>query len=146
MTALAALQREARWATATPQQREVLKRIALQRDRWTAARQAREQALAQRAARTSVPVDAPLAERLMVFARLHPVATAGEEVAHPHPRGREGLLVGLVAEREVRREEDHAGGVGLGEVDGARVLEGHGAGWETKSRRITNPNAAVSAP
>jgi len=24
-----------------------------------------------------VPVDAPLAERLMVFARLHPVATAG---------------------------------------------------------------------
>jgi hypothetical protein len=77
LTALEALQREARWATATPQQREVLKRIALQRDRWTAARQAREQALAQRASRTSVPVDAPLAERLMVFARLHPVATAG---------------------------------------------------------------------
>lgn len=77
LTALEALQREARWATATPQQREVLKRIALQRDRWAAARQAREQALAQRAARTSVPVDAPLAERLMVFARLHPVATAG---------------------------------------------------------------------
>lgn len=77
LTALEALQREARWATATLQQREVLKRIALQRDRWAAARQAREQALAQRAARTSVPVDAPLAERLMVFARLHPVATAG---------------------------------------------------------------------
>lgn len=77
LTALAALQREARWATATPQQREVLKRIALQRDRWTAERLAREQAQALRAARTSVPVDAPLAERLMVFARLHPVATAG---------------------------------------------------------------------
>ncbi|WP_231907132.1 hypothetical protein [Comamonas aquatica] len=50
LTALEALQREARWATATPQQREVLKRIALQRDRWAAARQAREQALAQRPA------------------------------------------------------------------------------------------------
>ena len=76
VTALAALEHDARWLTAGEDERAVLKRIAMQRDRLAAAKQAQQQAKALRAQVDAVPVDAPFAERLMVFAKLHPVATA----------------------------------------------------------------------
>lgn len=77
ITAVAALQSDARWMTASADEREVLRRIAQQRDRLAAAQQAQQQAQALRAVRTVVPADAPLAERLITFAKLHPYATAG---------------------------------------------------------------------
>lgn len=76
MTALAALEQDARWLTAGEDERAVLKRIAAQRDRLAAAKQAQQQAKALRAQIDTVPADAPLSERLVVFAKLHPVATA----------------------------------------------------------------------
>jgi hypothetical protein len=76
VTAWAALQQEARWLTASDAEREVLQRIAMQRDRLHASRQARAQAKALSAQVQAVSADAPLAERLMVFAKLHPLATA----------------------------------------------------------------------
>lgn len=76
LTAVAALEQDARWATAGDAERAVLKRIAMQRDRLAAAKQAQLQAKALRAVPETVPTDAPFAERLMVFAKLHPVATA----------------------------------------------------------------------
>lgn len=76
VTALAALEQDARWLNAGEQEREVLKRIAMQRDRLAATQQAHAQTKALRAQAHSVPADAPLPERLMVFAKLHPVATA----------------------------------------------------------------------
>ncbi|HEY4665127.1 MAG TPA: hypothetical protein VIG85_09090 [Comamonas sp.] len=76
ITALAALEQDARWLNAGDNERAVLKRIALQRDRLAAAKQAQQQARALRAQVDAVPADAPFAERLMVFAKLHPVATA----------------------------------------------------------------------
>lgn len=74
--AMAALELDARWLTAGEQEREVLRRIAMQRDRLQASQQARLQAKALRAQVDSVPADAPFVERMAVFAKLHPVATA----------------------------------------------------------------------
>lgn len=76
ISALAALEQDARWQSAGDNERAVLKRIAVQRDRLVAAKQAQQQAKALRAQVDTVPADAPLAERLVVFAKLHPVATA----------------------------------------------------------------------
>lgn len=76
VTALAALEKDARWLTAGDEERVVLKRIAMQRDRMAAAQQAKAQAKSLRTQPETVPADAPLTERLFVFAKLHPVATA----------------------------------------------------------------------
>lgn len=76
MTAVSALEKDARWLQANEAERAVLKRIAAQRDRLAAAKQAQQQAQALRAQSAAIPVDAPFAERLAVFAKLHPVATA----------------------------------------------------------------------
>lgn len=42
----------------------------------------------------------------------------------------EGLFVGFVADREVVGEEDDAGGIGVGEANGAGVAERHGEIFE----------------
>lgn len=76
VSALAALEQDARWLTAGTQERAVMRRIAMQRDRLAATKQAQLQAKALRAQVTEVPADAPLSERLVIFAKLHPVATA----------------------------------------------------------------------
>lgn len=76
VTAMAALEQDARWRSAGDNERAVLKRIALQRDRLAAAKQAQQQAKSLRAQVDTVPADAPFAERLVVFAKLHPVAMA----------------------------------------------------------------------
>lgn len=76
LTAVEALEQSATWAHATAEQRVVLKRIAAQRDRLLARRLARQQAVALRAQATSVPLDAPMVDRLAAFVRLHPVASA----------------------------------------------------------------------
>lgn len=76
VTALAALEQDGRWLTAGDAERAVMKRIAMQRDRLAAAKLARHQSQSLHASPQVVPADAPLAERLAVFARLHPVATA----------------------------------------------------------------------
>lgn len=58
-------------------QRVVLKRIAAQRERLSARRSARAQALALRSQQAAqMPVGGPLVERVVAFARLHPVAVA----------------------------------------------------------------------
>lgn len=75
-TALAILEKDPRWLTASEQERAVLKRIAMQRDRLAAARQAKAQAQSLLGQPDAVPADAPLVERVVVFAKLHPVATA----------------------------------------------------------------------
>ena len=76
LSALAQLEQDALWLTAGEAERAVLKRIAMQRDRLASAKQAQQQAQALRAQTTTVPADAPFAERLAVFAKLHPFATA----------------------------------------------------------------------
>ncbi|POR09238.1 hypothetical protein HND92_09000 [Diaphorobacter sp. JS3050] len=61
----------------TPQQQKVLDRILVQRERLRARRAALRQARAVAAgAEVRVEPDAPLAARLVAFARLHPVAVA----------------------------------------------------------------------
>lgn len=61
----------------TPQQQKVLDRILVQRERLRARRAALRQARAVAAsAQVRVEPDAPLAARLLAFARLHPVAVA----------------------------------------------------------------------
>lgn len=77
VTALAALKQSPSWELANASEREVLLRIAAQRDRLGSRQQAQLQAKALRAQRTSVPAEAPFTERLAVFARLHPIALAG---------------------------------------------------------------------
>lgn len=57
-------------------------------------------------------------------------AGAGKEGLEFDAGGGEGLFVGLVADREVVGEEDDAGGVGVGEADGAGVAERHGEIFE----------------
>ena len=58
-------------------QRAVLERIAAQRERIAARRNARAQALALRSSHSPVmPNTGPLAERAVAFARLHPMAVA----------------------------------------------------------------------
>ena len=74
-SAVAALAHDSQWQHATEAEREVLHRIAMQRDRLAAGRRAKQQAQALQT-RESVPSDAPLAQRLAIFAKLHPVATA----------------------------------------------------------------------
>lgn len=66
------------WEQATLDQQKVLRRIAVQRTRLRARAAARAQALALRASQSgeTLSADAPLTERLMAFARLHPVAVA----------------------------------------------------------------------
>lgn len=65
------------WNEATAEQKLVLLRIAKQRARIKARAAAKAQALALGRAQTShVDADAPLPERLLSFARLHPLATA----------------------------------------------------------------------
>lgn len=76
ISAVSALEKDMRWQQASEAQREVLVRIAKQRDRLAAARQAHLQTQALQQPLTAVPADAPLPERLAAFARLHPVATA----------------------------------------------------------------------
>lgn len=74
--AVAALEQDPKWLSATEAQRTVLLRIATQRDRLNAAKQAQLQASTLRAPVSNVPADAPFAQRLAVFAKLHPLATA----------------------------------------------------------------------
>lgn len=76
VTAVAALEKEARWLSANAPERAVLQRIAMQRDRLAGAQQAQAQAQHLRTQPEAVPADAPLAQRLLVFVKLHPVATA----------------------------------------------------------------------
>ncbi|RGE47096.1 hypothetical protein DZC30_01510 [Comamonas testosteroni] len=66
------------WEAATPEQKQVLAKIARQRDRLKAknAAQAQAQALRQTKGEQQVLADDPLPLRLMAFVRLHPVATA----------------------------------------------------------------------
>lgn len=64
------------WRTASPEKLLVLQRIAAQRVRLQAAKQARLQAKALKSQPTFVPPDAPLPDRIKAFVRLHPVATA----------------------------------------------------------------------
>ena len=54
-------------------------------------------------------------------------AIGAEEIVEVDAGYGERLLVGFVANREHTGEEDHAGGVGVGESDGAVVDEGHDA-------------------
>ncbi len=59
------------------EQRVVLERIAAQRERISARRNARAQALALRSSHAAaMPTTGPLAARLVAFARLHPMAVA----------------------------------------------------------------------
>lgn len=76
VTAVAALKLDPLWLGASAEQRELLEKIAQQRDRLGARKAAQLQARALQASLDSVPVDAPLPEKLLAFARLHPVATA----------------------------------------------------------------------
>ena len=63
--------------TATAEQQAVLARIAAQRERITARRSARAQTLELRSSHgPAVPTSGPLAERVIAFARLHPMAVA----------------------------------------------------------------------
>lgn len=62
--------------------RAVLLRIATQRERLNARRSARAQALALQSQQSAhMPTSGPLAERLVAFARLHPMAVAAAAVA-----------------------------------------------------------------
>jgi anti-sigma factor RsiW len=69
------------WLAATPEQQKVLQRIEMQRSRLKARAVAKAQAKAvhaqELAKATGVRADAPLTERLLTFARLHPAAVAG---------------------------------------------------------------------
>lgn len=62
------------WHQATPEQQHLLQRIAMQRERLKARAAAVAQARALRQSAAQVHAEAPLAERLTTFARLHPVA------------------------------------------------------------------------
>ena len=75
ISAVNALEADIRWQQASEAQREVLLRIATQRDRMGAARRASFQAKSLQKPLTAVPADAPLPERLAAFAKLHPIAT-----------------------------------------------------------------------
>ncbi|MBB1653389.1 MULTISPECIES: hypothetical protein [Delftia] len=64
------------WATSTVEQQQVMQRIAQQRERLKARSAAVAQARALSRSATQVQPDAPLVERAITFARLHPVAVA----------------------------------------------------------------------
>ena len=76
ISAVSALEKDVRWQQASEAQREVLMRIATQRDRMAAARRVNLQTQGMQKPLMAVPADAPLPERLAAFAKLHPVATA----------------------------------------------------------------------
>lgn len=77
LSALQALEKDHRWLQAGPAERAVLERIAAQRDRLKQAGKAQQQALAlQQEQKPALRADAPLPERVLAFARLHPFATA----------------------------------------------------------------------
>ncbi len=87
---------------ATPEQQQVLDRILVQRERLRARREAYRQTRAIVQARTGVDPQAPLPERLLSFARLHPGAVAAlagvAAVAGPRRLIRlAGLLIPLVS-------------------------------------------------
>ena len=63
-------------------------------------------------------------------------AGASEEGLELDTGGGEGLFVGFVADGEVVGEEDDAGGIGVGEADGAGVAERHGAIFEFRFRNF----------
>ena len=73
------------WQVASEDQRKVLQRIEMQRSRLKARAVARAQAKAVHSHEVAnlqgVPAGAPLPERLMAFARLHPVAVAAAGAA-----------------------------------------------------------------
>ena len=54
----------------------------------------------------------------------------GEKGGERDAGGGEGFFVGLVADKKVAREKDDAGGIGVGKVDGAGVVENHGTGMK----------------
>ena len=62
--------------TATPEQQQVLDRILVQRERLRARREAYRQTRAIVQARAGIDPSAPLPNRLLAFAKLHPVAVA----------------------------------------------------------------------
>ncbi|MFD2754233.1 hypothetical protein [Comamonas terrae] len=70
------------WERATPAQQEVLRRIAVQRERLRARAAAHAQARALASTQeTRVRPDAPLVERIVSFTRLHPIAVAAAGAA-----------------------------------------------------------------
>lgn len=70
------------WERATPEQQKVMRRIAVQRERLRTRAAARAQARAlMRAQEMQVRPEAPLVERIVTFARLHPVAVAAAGAA-----------------------------------------------------------------
>ena len=56
----------------------------------------------------------------------HDHVGGAEKILQGEAGGGEGLFVGFVADREGPSEEDHAGGVGVGQADGAVVGKRHG--------------------
>ncbi|BBL24735.1 MULTISPECIES: hypothetical protein [Comamonas] len=74
--AQALLVKESRWEHAGPEERAVLQRIAQQRDRLAARKATYQQVAALRAQASAVSPDAPLIDRVLTFARLHPLASA----------------------------------------------------------------------
>lgn len=87
LSALAQLQQRPEWHSASPEQRVILQRIAAQRDQRLLARLERAQHRARLASSQQVNADAPLLERISVFARLHPAVTAAAATSL-------GLMVG----------------------------------------------------
>lgn len=79
VSALAQLRQSSAWQWATPEQRDVLQRIAAQRDQRLLERLTRARQAALLASARQVDANAPLLQRLAMFARLHPttLATAG---------------------------------------------------------------------
>jgi len=76
-SAQAALENDPAWLSATAAERAVLKRIAAQRDRLCSAKKTQQvHSNTLRAPASTVPAEAPFAQRLAVFVKLHPVATA----------------------------------------------------------------------
>ncbi len=75
-SALVQMEQQPGWQQATLAQRAVLRRIAAQRDKRTLERLLREQERLQRAAAQEVDPQAPLHQKLVTFARLHPSVTA----------------------------------------------------------------------
>ncbi|GAB1386705.1 hypothetical protein MASR1M59_18530 [Melaminivora sp.] len=90
-------------AVPTPEQQQVIDRIRVQRERWRARRQAQRHMQAAMPRQPSgVNPAAPLADRLLAFARLHPVfvAAAAGAAALAGPRRLlrwAGLLLPLAA-------------------------------------------------
>ena len=81
ISALVQLRQSSAWKWATPAQREVLQRIAAQRDQRLLARLTRARQAALLASAERVDANAPLLQRLVMFARLHPTTLASAGVA-----------------------------------------------------------------